>query len=224
MVDQLVFINICFTGTYSFIPPAPVPAPGTRHGPLQGRRLGGNKTARQTEILKKELCKIFQANGLQITIEASSKIVDFLDFTLNLNDGTYKPYMKPNNRPLYVHKESNHPPGILKNIPLATNRRISSISSSEKIFNAAAPDYQEALGASGYDHKLKYEPQNRNNQNRKRNRKRQVTYFNPPCSQNVATNIGKQFSQALDSSFPPGHPLTQIVKQKHCKTILQDHA
>ena len=107
---------------------------------------------------------------MKITVEANSKIVDFLDVTFNLNDGTYKPYMKPNNRPLYVHKESNHPPGILKNIPLATNRRISSISSNEAIFNAVAPAYQEALRASGYDHKLKFEPIIENTHKKKRNR------------------------------------------------------
>lgn len=143
--------------------------------------------------------------------------MDFLDVTFNLNDGTYKPFMKPNNRPLYVHKESNHPPGILKNIPLATNRRISSISSNEAIFNAAAPAYQEALKASGYNHKLKFEPIIENTHKKKRNRKRQETFFNPPFSQNVATNIGKKFFNALDSSFPPGHPLHKLLNRNTVK-------
>ncbi|KAL5014501.1 hypothetical protein ScPMuIL_008771, partial [Solemya velum] len=35
--------------------------------------------------------------GLKITIEANKKIVNFLDVTLNLNNGKYSPYNKPNN-------------------------------------------------------------------------------------------------------------------------------
>ena len=34
-----------------------------------------------------------------ITSEMKLKIVNFLDVTLNLNTGTYKPYNKPNNDP-----------------------------------------------------------------------------------------------------------------------------
>ena len=176
-----------------------------------------SKTARQTELIKKELCKIFKENGLQITIEANSKVVDFLDVTLNLNDGTYRPYMKPNNNPLYINKQSNHPPNVLNNIPLATNKRISSISSNEDIFNSAAPVYQEALRASGYDFQLKFEPQNNTSQKSKRTRTRNKTYFNPPFSLNVSTNIGKKFFNALDSSFPIGHPLHKLLNRHTVK-------
>ena len=35
------------------------------------------------------------------------KIVDFLDVTFNLDDGTYKPFMKPNDSPLYININSN---------------------------------------------------------------------------------------------------------------------
>ena len=34
------------------------------------------------------------------------KIVNYLDVTFNLNDGTYKPYTKPNNEIKYIHKNS----------------------------------------------------------------------------------------------------------------------
>ena len=36
------------------------------------------------------------------------KIVNYLDVTFNLNDGTYKPYTKPNNEIKYIHKDSIH--------------------------------------------------------------------------------------------------------------------
>ena len=84
-----------------------------------------NKPPREVENIKKEICKIFEENDLKITIQANLKVTDFLDITLNLNKHQYKPYMKPNNRPLYVNKKSNHPPAIIKNIPEGINKRLS---------------------------------------------------------------------------------------------------
>jgi hypothetical protein len=77
---------------------------------------------------------------------------------MDLRDNTFHPYMKPNNTPLYVNKNSNHPPNITKNIPESINRRLSTISSDESSFYKAAPDYQQALENSGYKHKLKFDP------------------------------------------------------------------
>ena len=132
-------------------------------------------TPRQTENIKKKISQIFQKHGLGTTSEANVKVVDFLDVVFDLENGSYKPYMKPNNTPQYVHKLSNHPPSILKNIPQNVNKRLSSISSSEEIFNAAAPPYQKAIDKSGYDYKLQYEPtpsglpdENKKRKNRKR--------------------------------------------------------
>ena len=177
------------------------------------------KTPRQTELIKKEICKIFSDNGLKITIEANKKTVDFLDITLDLRSGTYKPFMKPNNVPLYVHKESNHPEPIIKNIPESINKRLSDISSNEAAFNKATPAYQEALRKSGYRYKLKYKPQSnsQNNNKRKRNRTRNITWFNPPYSSNVSTNIGKKFFRLLDKCFPPGHQLHKLLNRNTVK-------
>ena len=177
-----------------------------------------NKSPRQIELLKKELCKIFAKNKLKITIEANLKTVDFLDITMDLRSGIFKPYMKPNNTPLYVHKESNHPPNIIKNIPESINRRLSNISSDENIFNAAAPTYQRALKQSGYKYTLKYKPdQNIDNARQKRSRKRKITWFNPPYSENVATNVGKKFLNLVKKSFPPGHKLHKLLNQNSIK-------
>ena len=63
-----------------------------------------DKTPYETENIKKEFCKIFKENKLKIPIGANLKIIDFLDITMNLKTGEHKPYMKPNNTPLYVHK------------------------------------------------------------------------------------------------------------------------
>ena len=113
---------------------------------------------RQIEMMKKKLCRIFKDNGFSITIDANIKSVNFLDLNLNLENETYKPYMKPNDFPLYVDTQSNHPPNILRNIPKSVNRRLCSISSNEEVFNSAIPPYQQALKNSGYDHVLKFCP------------------------------------------------------------------
>merc|ERR1711923_449013 len=71
--------------------------------------------------------------------------------------GTYAPYRKPNDTPTYVHTESNHPAHVIKNIPLAVNKRLCSISSNKEIFDDSKYPYQEALNKSAYKFNLKYE-------------------------------------------------------------------
>ena len=142
-----------------------------------------NKSPREIEQIKKKMCSIFTTNNLRITIEANLKSVDFLDITIDLRTGIHKPYMKPNNSPLYVHKDSNHPPSIVKNIPESINRRLSTISSDKTSFDQSAPEYQTALNNSGYKYKLNYNPPettNNSTPNPKHSRKRNVTWFNPP--------------------------------------------
>ena len=129
------------------------------------------------------------------------KVVNFLDLTLDISAGTYKPYMKPGNIPLYINRKSNHPPNIIKNIPPAINRRLSKISINEKVFKEAIPPYQKALEKGGYNFKLKFEPDSKKKK-KKKNRYREVTWFNPPYSQNVSTNVGGRFLKLIDTCFP----------------------
>ena len=73
-----------------------------------------NSTPRVIENIKKDICRIFNDNGLCITIEANKMIINFLDITFNLNQCAYQPYTKPSTTIKYVHHDSNHPPGIIK--------------------------------------------------------------------------------------------------------------
>ena len=111
-----------------------------------------------SDRIRKDIVRLFQDLGLSITTKTNIKVVDFLDVTLSLLDGTCKPYIKPTDRPLYINTRSNHPPCILKSLPENISRRISKISSSEEIFKKAAPIYNEALSSSGYKEKLVYIP------------------------------------------------------------------
>ena len=112
--------------------------------------------------------------------------------TLDLERGIYKPYRKPGDKPLYVSAWSNHPPGVLKNIPLGINRRLCDISSNEEIFKEAIPPYQKELDNCGYKHKLVWLGEGGRPLRKNKNRKRPVIWFNPPFSLNVSTNVGRE--------------------------------
>ena len=110
-----------------------------------------NVSGPQSEKIKKNFQQIFRENDLEIVISCNMKIVNYLDVTLNLNDGTYRPYHKPNNEIMYIHSESNHP-AIIKQLQSAIESRLCNISSSEDIFNESAKVYQDALTKSGFKH------------------------------------------------------------------------
>ena len=112
----------------------------------------------------------------------NKKIADFLYITLDIKNESYQPFTKPNHTPRYVNKQSNHPPAILNNIPVNVNDRLSRLSSSKEIFDAAAPIYQKTLNESGYDHKLEFQDMSGSlfmEPKRSKNRSGKVTYFNP---------------------------------------------
>ena len=171
-------------------------------------------TARNIEKVRQKIVEIMKENGLNITSKANVKVVDFLDVTLDLQTESYRPFIKPGDRPKYVNYKSNHPPSVIANIPLAVNRRLSSISSSKEIFEQAAPLYQSELKRAGYSHKLEYEQPN---EEPKRKRHRKIVWFNPPYSVNLKTNIGRKFLLLIDKHFPKGsllHPLINRYKVK----------
>ena len=135
-----------------------------------------------------------------------------------MENETFRPFIKENNVPLYVHKLSNHPPSVIKNIPAGVNKRLSSISSSEEMFETAAPIYREALAKSGYDFELKFDPNaSEKSHKNKNNRSRDITWFNPPYSAAIRTNIGKEFFNLVSKSFPPGQwaPTAKKFQQEH---------
>ena len=115
-----------------------------------------NISGPQSEKIKKEFQKIFNENQLKITIQCNIQIVNYLDATFNLSNSTYRPYHKPNDEISYIHKESNHPPSIIRQLPILIEKRLSELSSNEKIFKEAIPIYQDALKKSGYQYNLQY--------------------------------------------------------------------
>ena len=124
------------------------------------------------------------------------------------------PFNKPNNIPLYINKKSNHPPRIISNIPQSINRRLSEIS-----YDKAAPFYQKALDNSGYKHLLTFSSSipTKTSISKRRNRKRDIIWYNPPFSKNVSTNIGHTFFKLLDAEFTKEHVLHKIFNRNTVK-------
>ena len=153
------------------------------------------------------------------------KVVNYLDVTLNLNDGSYRPYHKPNDEIMYVHRESDHPPAIIKQLPFSIESRLCSISSSKEIFDESSKIYQDALDRSGYKHKLTYNvpgnsgtpEESPDDTTNRRNRKRQIIWFNPPYSKSVTTNVGKYFLKLLEKHFPKHHKFRKIFNRNTVK-------
>ena len=157
-------------------------------------------TGRVLDKKRKQLEKICKDNGLGITALTNIKVVNFLDVTFDLTSKSYKPYRRPNSKLSYLHVDSDHPSSVIKSVPKTVETRLSTLSSTREIFEAEKTVYEDALKMSGHKVKLEYNPQ----ESKKRVRRRSVTYFNPPFSKSVKTNIGKRFLQLLDKHFPKG--------------------
>ena len=89
---------------------------------------------RELDRLRKKMEQLFATFGLKITTETGMKSTDFLDVTLDLDEGTFKPFRKDEQLPVYVNKRSNHPSSITRNIPAMIERRVSSRCSNAHIF------------------------------------------------------------------------------------------
>ena len=140
------------------IPTVTAPTPSHECRSLLRRRSSyhqqATKSSRKYE--KKEMCQIFKDNGLNITIDANKKVVDFLDIAVDLRTGSYKPYKKPNDCINCIHKESNHPLAIINNLPKVIELRLSNNSTDSKLFEEAAKPYNRALKDNGHRKELKF--------------------------------------------------------------------
>ena len=169
----------------------------------------------EIERRKKKIIHIFKKHGLNITVSTGMSSVDYLDveFEFDLKNNSFKPYRKAGNEPIYVHKQSNHPQSILKQIPKSIAHRLSDNSSSETIYQRAAPDYTKALELGGFTENLEYCPE----RPARRNRKRKVIWFNPPYSANVKTNIGREFLKLIRIHFHDRHVFHSIFHKHSVK-------
>ena len=115
-----------------------------------------NISGQQAEKHKKLIQKFFKDKGLQIIIKFNLKIVDYFEVTLNLNDGTYRPFHKPNEETTYIHVEPDRAPKIIKKILRPIEKTLSHLYSTKEIFKNSKDYYEQGLRQWGYNEKLNY--------------------------------------------------------------------
>ena len=175
-------------------------------------------------VIKKKLNEIFDSEDLKITIDPVTQVTNYLDVEFNLARHVYELYRKPEDQPTYLNVKSDHPKHIIEHIPKMIEQRLSTLSSTEEIFDTHKALYENALENSGYKYKL---TKNRNvnlayQKPEKTSRKRKskpcdVIYFNPPFSKSVSTNVIKLFLKLIDKHFPKGHKLHKCFNRNTVK-------
>ena len=169
-----------------------------------------NASGPSSELIKKRIIKLFQRHVLKIIAETNLVQTNFLVVTLDLKSGRYWPFRNPNDQPLYIHRLSNHPPVIKKQLPLMLATRPSQLSCDSKKFSKAVPKYVEAMHRSGHTGKLEYA--DNLDSKKKKKRKRNIIWFNPPFSEHVKTNIGQEILRLLAKHFSLHHQLHKTAQ------------
>ena len=142
--------------------------------------------------------------------------------TLNLTSGSYKPYMKPNNKLLYVHRQSNHPPALLKSILQNINKRLTNISHNKEVFDDTIEPYQKAVKESAYDHKLTFNPEKK--QTKEKEPKKKHHMVQPSVGLECKDETWKEVPGHHRQMLPLKPPVAQDLQQTHTQTQLLVHA
>ncbi|KAK3765900.1 hypothetical protein RRG08_002146 [Elysia crispata] len=126
----------------------------------------------QIERNSADIIHTFKDMRLKITIGTKMTIVDFGDVTFNLQDGSFKPYLKANDNPLYINAQSNHSRSVLNEVSLSINKRLKSISCNETVNNEAKKDCGRALCESGHKPMFEYIPKTSTQEEEERKKRR----------------------------------------------------
>ena len=168
---------------------------------------------------REKIRKMFQKAWLEYHYtcrQTMQKIVDYLDVTFDLNNGSFRPYRKPNNEPFYINVQSNQPPSIIRQTPTSINLRITDLSYNAEEFYKASKTYNKALKESWFSEQLVYKPREAQQKSPK-TRRRNIIWFSPPYSANVQTNVGRSVLELVDKHFPPDNLLHKIFNRNFIK-------
>ena len=106
---------------------------------------------------------------------------------------------------------------IQKQLPSILSKRLSELSCNREEFAKAARQYNIAIKTSGYHGRLTYDDHKTYTRARKRNRTRNIVWFNPLFSESVKNNIGKEFLKLVDKHFPSHYYLRKVCKRSTLK-------
>ena len=95
--------------------------------------------------MQNKIISVLENIHFKIEIVTNPTEVDFLDVTFNLENNTYRPYRKLNDKLIYIDVSSNHLPQIKKQLTKVISDRLSRNSSNADIFDNTKLEYDEAL-------------------------------------------------------------------------------
>ena len=171
----------------------------------------------EIERMKKRVIKTFKYCELKI-IKGNLKTVNFLDVRFNLPKNIFEPYKKPDNQPVYINVNSNHPPSTIPELPKSIRKRLSELSCNKEIFEKAIPPCNDALNKSGFKENLVYTPRTTTSLILcKKQRKCKIVWFNLPYSADANTNTDKIFSHLLKKHFGKKNNLHKIFNKNNVK-------
>ena len=143
----------------------------------------------------------------------------FLDVTFKLSNGTYYPYRKPNDHPLYINVESNHPPPPPPTSPSSypTPSTVESQTFPATKKNSTKLRLPTTTPSNPVDTQQAFPTTNTDNDRPNRNRKRNIIWYNPPFNSSVKTNIGKTFLKLVSKHFPQQHKYHTLFNKNNIK-------
>ena len=100
-----------------------------------------------------------------------------------------------------------------------TQKRLSTLSSNEKIFNEIKAPYETELRNRGFKCKLKYEKLDVDKK-RKKPRNRHIMWYNPRHCSLVNINLNKEFLKLADKHFPIATFIIKFLIERQLKFLI----
>ena len=128
----------------------------------------------ESRLIKPEKISYGFSNHVDLVSQSRLCFYKLISWMLRLifHQGSIGLTVSQNNKPLYVNAKSNHPPVVIKHLPMNITERLSSISCNKDEFNKSKPIYAEALKKSGFDGNMSFIDPATTKNKRKRIRKK----------------------------------------------------
>ena len=163
-----------------------------------------------TDNVRKNITGVFIDIGFSLEIETNRKKVNFLDVSLIIITKIQTIDF------FYIHSLSNHSPNLLKQISNSIHKRLSKNSSNEEICNTAKCEYEDSPKKIGFKVDFKYP---KNQQQKPKNRSRNIVWFNPPFNKAISTTVAKMFLRLINRHFSKSHRLHKMFSNRNTAKV-----